>query len=184
MATPNDLAVLQTIFNPSTPFGDIPGLNGEEEHVKDEEQDFDSELLAGAKELERQGVLAAESGDTTAAIEKFSQAIQTLPERASGYNNRAQALRLQGDTAGALQDLNRALDLSGKTGCTACQAFVQRGLIHRLQGQEEAAREDFAMGAQLGSGFAKCQLVLMNPYAALCNRMLAGMVMKLRNPDM
>lgn len=35
MATANDRAVLQTIFNPSTPFGDIPGLD-EEEDVQDE----------------------------------------------------------------------------------------------------------------------------------------------------
>nr|XP_033773175.1 tetratricopeptide repeat protein 36 [Geotrypetes seraphini] len=184
MATPNDQAVLQTIFNPTTPFGDIPGLDDNEEQVQDNDKDFDSERLANAKELERQGVLAAESGDVTTAIEKFSQAIQTLPERASGYNNRAQALRLQGDTAGAIQDLNRALDLSAEMGHTACQAFVQRGLIYRLQDQEEAARKDFARGAQLGSEFARHQLVLMNPYAALCNRMLTSMILKLRNPDM
>ncbi|XP_030077302.1 tetratricopeptide repeat protein 36 [Microcaecilia unicolor] len=183
MATPNDQAVLQTIFNPTTPFGDVPGLDDNEDQVQDDDQDFDSDLLANAKELEQQGVLAAESGDITRAIEKFSLAIQTLPERASGYNNRAQALRLQGDTAGALQDLNRALDLSGEMGQTACQAFVQRGLIYRLQEQDEAARKDFTRGVQLGSNFAKHQLVLMNPYAALCNRMLTSMILKLRNPD-
>lgn len=36
MATANDRAVLQTIFNPSTPFGDIPGLDEEEEDVQEE----------------------------------------------------------------------------------------------------------------------------------------------------
>lgn len=35
MATANDRAVLQTIFNPSTPFGDIPGLD-EDEDVRHE----------------------------------------------------------------------------------------------------------------------------------------------------
>ena len=34
------------------------------------------------------------------ALEFFNQAIQVAPERASGYNNRAQALRLKGDVQG------------------------------------------------------------------------------------
>ena len=47
----------------------------------------------------------AESGsqrswDLSTALERFGQAINLLPERASAYNNRAQARRLQGDVAG------------------------------------------------------------------------------------
>ncbi|NXX37601.1 TTC36 protein, partial [Nicator chloris] len=100
MATPNDRAILQTIFNPSTPFGDIPGLDDEEEDIQDEVEAFPSELLDQARELELQGVSAAESGDISTALERFNEAIRLLPERASGYNNRAQALRLRGDVAG------------------------------------------------------------------------------------
>lgn len=61
---------------------------------------FDAGLLEQVKELELQGVSAAEAGDLPAALQRFSQAIGILPRRASAYNNRAQALRLQGDTAG------------------------------------------------------------------------------------
>lgn len=53
-----------------------------------------------AKALELQGVRAAEAGDLHTALERFSRAIGLLPERASAYNNRAQARRLQGDVAG------------------------------------------------------------------------------------
>lgn len=52
------------------------------------------------RDLELQGVSAAESGDVSAALERFGEAIRLLPERASAYNNRAQALRLRGDVAG------------------------------------------------------------------------------------
>lgn len=38
MASAHDRAVLQAIFNPSTPFGDIPGLNQEEELIDDGER--------------------------------------------------------------------------------------------------------------------------------------------------
>lgn len=55
-----------------------------------------------SKQLEAQGVQAAESGDVEAALNLFSQAIGNTPQRASGYNNRAQALRLKGDVLGKI----------------------------------------------------------------------------------
>ncbi|NWU17106.1 TTC36 protein, partial [Cephalopterus ornatus] len=184
MATANDRAVLQTIFNPSTPFGDIPGLDEEEEDIELEVEAFPLELLQQVRDLELQGVSAAESGDVSTALERFSEAIRLLPERASAYNNRAQAaLRLRGNVAGALQDLDTAIRLSRGRGRAACQSFVQRGLIHRLQARDEDARRDFERAARLGSAFARRQLVLLNPYSALCNQMLCEMLGRLRNPD-
>lgn len=59
---------------------------------------FDPNLLKQVKNLELQGVSAAESGDLKMALCHFNQAIQILPMRASAYNNRAQAKCLQGDT--------------------------------------------------------------------------------------
>ena len=61
---------------------------------------FDATRLTEVKALEAQGVKSAEGGDLQAALHHFSGAILILPERPSAYNNRAQALRLQGDTAG------------------------------------------------------------------------------------
>lgn len=52
------------------------------------------------------GVSAAETGDLQTALQLFSQAIQILPQRASAYNNRAQALRLKGDRAGMCNKFN------------------------------------------------------------------------------
>lgn len=40
MASAHDRAVLQAIFNPTTPFGDIPGLNQEEELIDDGEHEL------------------------------------------------------------------------------------------------------------------------------------------------
>uniref|UniRef100_A0A671KKN9 Tetratricopeptide repeat protein 36 n=2 Tax=Sinocyclocheilus anshuiensis TaxID=1608454 RepID=A0A671KKN9_9TELE len=99
MASAHDRAVLQVIFNPSSPFGDIPGLNQEDE-LTDNDSVFESELVKQVKDLELQGVSAAESGDLPSALQHFNQAIRILPQRASAYNNRAQTKRLQGDTEG------------------------------------------------------------------------------------
>ncbi|XP_047373343.1 tetratricopeptide repeat protein 36 isoform X3 [Sciurus carolinensis] len=187
MGTPNDQAVLQAIFNPDTPFGDVFGFDLGEEVEKEEADEgmdgvFPGAQLEQSKALELQGVMAAEAGDLSTALERFGQAICLLPERASAYNNRAQALRLQGDMAGALEDLERALALSGGRGPVARQGFVQRGLLARLQGRDDDARRDFEQAARLGSPFARRQLVLLNPYAALCNRMLADMMGQLCCP--
>lgn len=85
--------------------------------------------------------------------------------------------------SGAVQDLDRAIALSGKTGRSACQALVQRGLLRRLACQNDEARADFERAAALGSEFARQQAVLLNPYAALCNKMLSEVINKLRNPE-
>ncbi|XP_045139503.1 tetratricopeptide repeat protein 36 [Echinops telfairi] len=100
--TPSDQAVLQAIFNPDTPFGDVAGLDMGEDVVEELDEDaiFPGEQLGQCKALELQGVMAAEAGDLSTALERFGQAICLLPERASAYNNRAQARRLQGDVAG------------------------------------------------------------------------------------
>ncbi|XP_045695591.1 tetratricopeptide repeat protein 36 [Phyllostomus hastatus] len=184
MGTLNDQAVLQAIFNPNTPFGDIVGLDlGGEAEKEVEDGVFPQAQLEQSKALELQGVIAAESGDLSTALERFGQAINLLPERASAYNNRAQARRLQGDVRGALEDLELALTLSGGQGRAARQSFVQRGLLARLQDRNDDARRDFEQAARLGSPFARRQLVLLNPYAALCNRMLADMMGQLHGPS-
>ena len=54
-------------------------------------------------------------------------------------------------------------------------------MIHRLEGQIEAARKDFEKAAEMGSGFAKSALAAMNPYAAMCNQMLKNVFQALEN---
>lgn len=66
----------------------------------DAEGVFPQAQLEHYKALELQGVRAAEAGDLHTALQRFGEAISLLPERASAYNNRAQARRLQGDVAG------------------------------------------------------------------------------------
>lgn len=73
-----------------SPLGSLPAPDGV----------FPQAQLEQSKALELQGVIAAEAGNLSTALERFGQAINLLPERASAYNNRAQARRLQGDVAG------------------------------------------------------------------------------------
>ena len=54
--------------------------------------------------------------------------------------------------------LDTAVQLSQGRGRAACQAFTQRAMVHRLQGQDDLARADFQEAANLGSEFAKAQV--------------------------
>jgi len=163
-----DNEVLNVIFNPSLPGASAAGNDESASQLSDVDRENEE-----AKRFEALGVRAADEGKFDDSIAFFTQAIQCCPQCPSGYNNRAQALRLKGDIERALQDLNEAIRISNGLGRAACQAFTQRAIVHRLSKNEEAATEDFTKAASLGSAFAKSQLVLMNPYAALCNKVMS-----------
>lgn len=50
-------------------------------------------------------------------------------------------------------------------------------------GDDEGGVADFKIAASLGGQFAKRQVIAMNPYAALCNQMLAEVITKLRTGE-
>lgn len=59
-----------------------------------------------------------------------------------------------------MSDLNEALRLSSGNGRAGCKALCQRGLLRRKLGDTEAAKDDFAKAATLGSQFARTQVRL------------------------
>ncbi|CAG2187157.1 Tetratricopeptide repeat protein 36 homolog,Tetratricopeptide repeat protein 36 [Mytilus edulis] len=177
----HDKEVLDRLFNPNLPYGDIVEDNKD---TSPTEEEVETEEIKQVKILEADGVKAAETGDLHKSLDLFSKAINVLPRRASGYNNRAQALRLKGDVEGAIDDLNKAIDLSNGRGQVACQAYTQRGLIYKLEGMDEESLEDFKHAASLGGQFAKQQVVAMNPYAAMCNQMLSEVFHKIKCGEM
>ncbi|XP_076318749.1 tetratricopeptide repeat protein 36 homolog [Tachypleus tridentatus] len=181
MGSRHDRAVLNSIFNPSLPVGECVFDDEIPTDLRDEE---DGSLeVQEAKQLEIEGVKAAEEGQLEKAIQIFTKAIELTPRRASGFNNRAQVLRLKGDNEGAVLDLNNAINMSEGKGKAACQAYCQRALLHCLHKDDELALEDFKRAAALGSEFAKAQVVRMNPYAALCNQMLSRVMDNLQKGD-
>lgn len=63
-------------------------------------EENNSETVKESKSLEVEGVKLAEAGNLEEALKSFTQAIQITPSMASGYNNRAQTLRLMGKIEG------------------------------------------------------------------------------------
>ncbi|RZF35363.1 hypothetical protein LSTR_LSTR012570 [Laodelphax striatellus] len=59
-----------------------------------------TEVEKQAAGYELKGVELAESADFSAALDAFTRSIETAPHRPSGFNNRAQVYRIQGDIQG------------------------------------------------------------------------------------
>ena len=175
-----DEQILEVIFDPEAS-GVIPELELQEQ--VDEREQGDVGDVPRAKELEVEAVKAAESGRLADALELLNRAVEVAPRYASPYNNRAQVYQLQKQVDLAMADLDRAIELSDGRGKAGEQAFVQRGMIWRLKGADEKALEDFKKAAKLGSKFAQTQAVKLNPYAALCNQMLAEVMGKVRRGE-
>ncbi|XP_017080066.2 tetratricopeptide repeat protein 36 homolog [Drosophila eugracilis] len=167
----HDQQVLDSIFNPLELSGvqatdSVPA----EGDLKDVEPD--TEAIRASRKLELQAIELSEKGKLEEALDLFQQSL-TLSQRASVLNNRAQTLRLTKRDEEALDDLNRALELANdQQARTKCHAHCQRGVLYRKLDNLDKARADFEAAAQLGSKFAREQLVEINPFAALCNQML------------
>ncbi|XP_004518714.1 tetratricopeptide repeat protein 36 homolog isoform X1 [Ceratitis capitata] len=168
----HDQQVLDSIFNPLELTSSAPQTIASDAAAELVDIEQDSEAVQQSKALEVCAIKLAEEGKLSEALQAFEQALGVAPARASVYNNRAQALRLSGRDEEALTDLNQALELCAAQPRTKCTALCQRGVLYRKQNNLDAARRDFEDAAELGSEFAKSQLVEINPFAALCNQML------------
>jgi len=177
MSTQHDKDIINAIINPLMPLTECVLDEQIPKELHDEEEE--TEEILNSRALEKLGVDAASAGDMELAMKYFDDSIKCAPRRASPYNNRAQGLRLNGDTIAAMVDLNNAINISEGKGRSACQAYCQRACIRIKQKEDELARADLEKAAALGSEFAKHQLVQMNPYAAMCNKMLREAMEKL-----
>ncbi|XP_014096252.2 tetratricopeptide repeat protein 36 homolog [Bactrocera oleae] len=168
----HDQQVLNAIFKPLELTSSVAQAITPEVHAELVDVEPDSAAVQQSKALEVRAIKLAEEGKLLEALQNFEQALNVAPTRASVYNNRAQALRLVGRDEEALVELSHAIELCTEQTRTKCTALCQRGVLYRKQNNVDAARKDFEEAAQLGSSFAKIQLVEINPFAALCNQML------------
>ncbi|GAB1607003.1 tetratricopeptide repeat protein 36-like [Argonauta hians] len=175
-----DKAVLNRVFNPENPYD---STEEDEKLSASEVPEILSDLENEAKSWEIRGVEEAEKGNMDSSIQMFTHSIQLAPHFSSGYNNRAQALRLKGDIQGALDDLNKAIELN-KGNTAVCKALVQRAILRRFQGDNTGAAADFKIAASMGNSYAQQMLVMLNPFAALCNQMLCEVFNKLKTGNM
>ncbi|KAJ1978420.1 hypothetical protein H4R34_003210 [Dimargaris verticillata] len=128
--------------------------------------------LSEIKAQEAKGVRLAEQDDLEAALTIFTTIVQGCPVYSSVYNNRAQVYRLQREFTLALQDLDKAIEYANGDASVLRQAYTQRGIIKKAQGDSDGAFADFEQGGQYGNPLAKEVAVMENPYAKLCNAMM------------
>ncbi|KAJ1906462.1 hypothetical protein IWQ60_012077 [Tieghemiomyces parasiticus] len=124
------------------------------------------------REREREGIKLAEADKLTEAAAIFTALLAEEETYASAYNNRAQVHRLQDQYELALADLANALKYSRQDPEVLKQAYTQRAIIRKAQGDADGALRDFELGGQYGNAVAKEIAVKENPYAKLCNAMM------------
>ncbi|KND02660.1 uncharacterized protein SPPG_01746 [Spizellomyces punctatus DAOM BR117] len=171
----HDENILNLIFNPDS------GLALDDEPLLGNATTLpaiDSMTLTRLKMIEQEAVILAEHNDLVGSIDKLNECISLCPEYASAYNNRAQAFRLKGQVKEALEDLERALEYGVGNASVLKQAYTQRAIIRKSQGDAAGAESDFAQGARYGNEVAKAA-VRNNPYAKMCNAMVMEAMTKL-----
>ncbi|KAF9918027.1 Tetratricopeptide repeat protein 36 [Lobosporangium transversale] len=170
-----DARILDMVFNPE---GTMLPDKETEAMLNNAPIAIEPELLKRLKDMEAEAVLLAEKDDINGAIAKFTEVIELCPTYASGYNNRAQAYRIQENTTAALQDLNKAIEHGNGQPAILKQAYTQRGIIKKLSGDKDGAQVDFERGARFGNPVAKAVAVQDNPISQLCGAMVMEMLNK------
>ena len=100
-----DEIILNAIFNPLLP---VTTDQPQSDEVIQNSVEEDTDAVKEAKKLEIDGVNAAEAGNFDESLDFFNRSISVAPFSASGYNNRAQLMRIRGMHT-SLQFLNNAV---------------------------------------------------------------------------
>ncbi|CEP08351.1 hypothetical protein [Parasitella parasitica] len=89
------------------------------------------------------------------------------------YAYRAQVYRMNNELDKALGDLDHVIsDIGEGQPKILRQAYTQRAIIKRQQGDLVGSRQDFEMGAKLGNPVARNIAAAENPYAKMCNQVM------------
>lgn len=124
--------------------------------------------------MEAEAIKLAECHRLHEALVQINFVIESFPDHPSPLNNRAQIFRLLRRDDEALTDLNACINsASPDYPLVLRQAYAQRGWLRMAKDELAAAKEDFDTAAALGHTEARQMATRCNPYAAMCNAMLA-----------
>ncbi|KAI8063413.1 uncharacterized protein B0P05DRAFT_581117 [Gilbertella persicaria] len=168
----SDDAVLEFLFNPESQGLPLDAIS----HTVDTKPKytFSSERIAQLEAMEKEAIQAVERDQNTEkALDLLNQCIDMEPNYASAYNNRAQLYRMNNELDKATNDLNFVIQEAGQGQPKILrQAYTQRAILKRHQGDLVGSRQDFEMGAKLGNPLARHVAVNENPYAKMCNQVM------------
>ena len=94
----------------------------------------------------RHGEIVQNEGDEQHAYLTFDEAISKFPKNSEAYYKRGRILFKRNQFAGALQDLNKAIDLDKQL-----KYFVSRGIIFLKTGDNQAAIKDLNIAIKMDS---------------------------------
>jgi tetratricopeptide (TPR) repeat protein len=173
--SPHDSTTLSLLFDPeSAPSGHMAAISSE----LPPDPHYPPETLAALLNTERRAIALAESSSEE-ALSLFNELLESHPQYASGYNNRAQLRRILSHPLATVKvDLEQAVSLarprtklepvSTLQAKVLSNAYTQLGAVLLREGKEEEAGAVFQEGARYGGEVAKTMAVKLNPVARLC----------------
>ncbi|KAL0092284.1 hypothetical protein J3Q64DRAFT_1718430 [Phycomyces blakesleeanus] len=166
----SDDAVLELIFNPDVQGLPLDSIN--QSITNTSVCTLSPGRLEELKHLEKDAIKLAEKNETGGALELLNRCIEMEPTYGSAYNNRAQLYRMVHKNDEALHDLNKVISLAEGQPKILKQAYTQRAIIKRQNGDILGSKEDFAIGAKYGNSVARNITIQDNPYAKMCNQVM------------
>lgn len=168
--TSNDLSVLSFILQK-------PSNSSHETVFNDKASQTDAERM----EKELAAIQLAEIKNIDQALEQIKLVCSQFPNHPSPQNNQAQILRLLHKNEQAMEVLDSLIVRFSPAHFPTVlrQAHAQRAWLRLLKDELADARADFQRSFELGNLDAGKMIKRCDPYAAMCNSMLAEVMQKL-----
>lgn len=92
----------------------------------------------------RIGTEQSDTGNFNAAVDTYTKALEQIKDNANLYVDRARAKIELGDLDGALDDINKGLEVNEEA-----WLYVERATIYNMKGETELALEDYKKATSL-----------------------------------
>jgi tetratricopeptide (TPR) repeat protein len=171
----HDSTTLSLLFDPeSSPSSNTAPISAE----LPQDPFYPAETLALLQDTERRAISLAETSPAE-ALRLFDELLASHQQYASGYNNRAQLLRILSRPSEEVKaDLDKAISLARPRSTlepvsmlqakVLSNAYTQLGAVLLREGKEEEAGAVFQQGGRYGGDVARSMAVKLNPVARLC----------------
>ncbi|KAI9474037.1 MAG: hypothetical protein EXX96DRAFT_580360 [Benjaminiella poitrasii] len=175
----SDDAILEFMFNPESQGLPLDAITSTVDTLPKYSISPEVEKKLQAMEKEAVGLVEENEENANKALDLLDQCIKIENKYASAYNNRAQIYRLKDELDKALADLDLVInDLGEGQPKILKQAYTQRAIIRRQQGDSLGSRKDFELGAKFGNPVARNIAVNENPYAKMCNQVMLEVMIR------
>jgi len=109
--------------------------------LEEENEQVENEIVDNSNNIGQvleEGAKLREEKDFEGALNVYTNALRNFGDNVSLYADRGRIKREMGNAEGALEDINKALDLSQEA-----WIYAERGVVYKMIGNNELSLQDF-----------------------------------------